>query len=168
MRMSTAPTIRSASESDIDAIWRVHTRAVAETCRTRYDAEVIDAWVQRLKPESYKAVLRRATVLVAEAEGLVVGFSQVHLDLAEVQAVYVLPETEGRGIGSMLLAAVEEAAAAHGLTRLTLKATLNAEAFYRRHGWHSLRRDIHKMTEQVALIVVAMEKAIVPEPNAWR
>ncbi|MGE5361621.1 MAG: GNAT family N-acetyltransferase [Bacteroidales bacterium] len=163
--MTDVLTLRPARESDIPAIWRVHTRAVGETCRQRYDGAVIDAWVERLKPESYGAVLRRATVLVAEAGGQVVAFAQVDFGEAEVQAVYVLPEMEGRGLGSLLLSAVERAAADRGLTHLTLKATLNAEAFYVRHGWHPVRHDIHKITEQISLMAVAMEKTIAPRPE---
>ena len=78
-------------------------------------------------------------------------------------AVYVLPEAEGKGVGSILLAAVERAAALRGLTHLTLKATLNAEPFYSRRGWHALGHRTHKITEQIALTAVAMEKTIAPE-----
>jgi putative acetyltransferase len=158
--MTAALTIRPATEHDVEQIWQVHTRAVGTTCRTHYPDTVVIAWMARLKPESYRAVVRRAVVLLAELDGHVVGFSQVDLNEAEVQAVYVLPEMEGRGIGGTLLSAAEAAAAEHGLPRLTLKATLNAEDFYARRGWRAVTADVHKITEEISLTCIAMEKDI--------
>lgn len=156
--MAVALTIRQASEHDIDAIWRVHSRAVGTTCRSHYPGSVIDAWVARLKPESYRAVVRRAVVLVAELEGEIIGFSQIDIKEAEIQAVYVLPGMEGRGFGAALLAEAESRAVAAGLTRLTLKATLNAEDFYAKRGWRPVTHDVHKITEEISLTCVAMAK----------
>lgn len=158
--MTSTLIVRPASEGDLHAIWHVHTRAIATTCRSHYADAVIAAWVERLKPESYRSVLKRAMVFLAEDESGVVGFGQIDLAAAEVQAVYVLPDAQGRGIGAVLLARLEAAAAEGGLSHITLKATLNAEPFYRAHGWHATSNDVHKITEQIAVACVSMEKPI--------
>ena len=155
-----ALTIRSAEDADATSIWRVHTAAIQETCGRHYPQEVIAAWVERLKPESYGGVLRRGGVVVAEDGTRVVGFGQIDLATGEIQAVYVSPDTQGRGVGAALLAHLEQLAGSQGLSRITLKATLNAEYFYAARGWRTTGRDLHKITQQIGLKCIAMEKEL--------
>lgn len=51
--------------------------------------------------------MTRDVFLVAERAGLIVGFADFHVvgpELAELAAIYVLPEVQGAGVGSQLLA----------------------------------------------------------------
>jgi hypothetical protein len=66
--MCTTLTIRAAAETDVQAIWRVHRSAIWETCGGHYPPEVIAAWVERLKPDSYRRVVRRGGVVVGDAQ----------------------------------------------------------------------------------------------------
>jgi len=62
-------------------------------------------------------------LLLARIEGEPVGLAGVrHLDtdIAEVKSMYVVPEHRGRGLGRILLAAVEEIAAERNCTRTRL------------------------------------------------
>ena len=164
--MTAAMTIRSAEDADATAIWRVHTTAIQETCGRHYPQEVIAAWVERLKPESYGGALRRGGVVVAEDGTRVSGFGQIDLATGEIQAVYVSPDVQGRGVGAALLAHLERLAGGQGLSRITLKATLNAEDFYTARGWRTIGRDLHKITQQIGLQCIAMEKDLGPA-EAW-
>jgi len=158
--MTLPVTIRTAGGADLDAIWRVHRTAIEQTCASRYGPDVISAWVERLRPESYRGVVQRGIVVVAEDNGKAVGFGQLDVAAGEIQAVYVLPGAQGRGIGAALLAHLEVLARAQGLANVTLHATLNAEAFYGAHGWRTTGRDVRKITEQISLACVAMEKSL--------
>jgi putative acetyltransferase len=151
-------SIRVAVDDDATAIWRVHSAAIRETCAGHYPPGVIAAWVERLKPESYRGVLRRGGVVIAEDNARVVGFGQIDLPNGEIQAVYVSPDVQGQGVGAALLAHLEELAGRQGMSRVTLKATINAECFYAAHGWRTTGRDVHKITQQVGLKCIAMEK----------
>ncbi len=153
-------TIRTAGETDLEAIWRVHKAAIEETCATRYGSDVIGAWVERLKPEGYRGVVQRGIVVIAEDDGTAIGFGQLDIAAGEIQAVYVLPIAQGRGVGAALLAHLEEVAMTHGHSRLTLQATLNAEAFYAAHGWRMTGHDVRKITQDVSLRCVSMEKVL--------
>ena len=82
-------TIRTAGDADLEAIWRVHRTAIEQTCATRYGPDVISAWVERLKPESYRGVVERGIVVIAEDNGATIGFGQLDLAAGEIQAVYV-------------------------------------------------------------------------------
>ncbi len=93
-------------------------------------------------------LLRRsdARVVVAESEGRVVGFAEVQARPTSIGDAYeawlgalaVEPDCRGRGIGSALLAAVDEAARELGCSRIELESSEwrdEAHAFYRERGY---------------------------------
>ena len=53
----------------------------------------------------------------------------------EVLLMYVTPDAVGYGVGSGLLAALEETAAQAGLSELRLESTITAKSFYQRNGF---------------------------------
>lgn len=75
--------------------------------------------------------------LVAEENGAIVGFSMADRRDGGLFALFVLPEQEGRGHGTALLAAAEQWLAARGITEAWLSTgpETRAFAFYLRHGW---------------------------------
>lgn len=92
----------------------------------------------------YAALAGHLRLWFAEADGRVVG--AVQLDLcgkengrhrAEVQKLFVHSDARGRGIGSLLLRAVEAHARERGRTLLVLDTLRGsfAESMYRRQGW---------------------------------
>lgn len=152
--------IRPAVASDVDAIWRVHTTAIEATCAGHYGKDVIAAWIERLKPESYRSVVARGGVVVAEYESQAVGFGQIDVATGEIQAVYVAPDAQCQGVGAAVLAHLEALATREGISRITLKATINAEAFYASRGWRSVGRALNKITQEIGLTCIAMEKQL--------
>jgi GNAT superfamily N-acetyltransferase len=89
-------------------------------------------------------------VQVAEAEGTVVGMgtAQLLISTAEgglvalVEDIVVDTQWRGRGIGRMLVSALEQWASLHGATRLQLLAdrtNFSALDFYDRIGWRPTR-----------------------------
>jgi putative acetyltransferase len=74
-------------------------------------------------------------VFVAEEGGRILGYGRFDADTGEVEATYVLPETQGRGVGSALLAESEARARQAGFDTIYVSASLNAVAFYRRAGF---------------------------------
>jgi GNAT superfamily N-acetyltransferase len=153
-------TLRGALEADAPAVWRVHTTSVRALCAGWYSEQEIAVWTGRLVADAYRRAIRAHLMVVAERDGGVVGFGELDLDRGEVVAVYVLPEAVGAGIGSALLTHLETTARAHGLHRLTLCASLNAEKFYAHRGWLAGAREKHRLTEAVAVDCVRMNKAL--------
>ena len=66
-------TIRRARQEDKEAIWRVHGRAIMETCAGHYSQDVIRIWAGGLRPEKYREAIESYEFFVAEEDGVVVG-----------------------------------------------------------------------------------------------
>ena len=138
-------TIRRAGQEDKEAIWRVHGRAIRETCAGHYSREVIEIWAGRLRPEKYAEAIDRYDFFVAEEDGVVVGFGELGRETGAVQGLYVSPDVKGRGVGRELLRTLEERARAYGLKSLSLTSSLNAVPFYERAGF----RAVEELTETI-------------------
>ena len=152
--------IRAAVTDDAEAVWRVHTSSIRGLCAGWYTEQEIAVWTGRLIAEAYRRAIEAHVMLVAERDGAVVGFGELDLQGGEIVAVYVMPEAAGTGVGSDLLAHLEEAARAAHHVRLTLCASLNAEAFYAHRGWRAGAREKHRLTPGVAVDCVRMDKAL--------
>lgn len=86
----------------------------------------------------YAAAVRYASsVTVAEVDGAVVGFSLVHDGMLD--ALYVEPSSQGRGIGSALLDRAQEAHP-EGLQLWVFEQNTGAQALYARAGFVEVER----------------------------
>ena len=143
--------VRRARVDDADAIERVRT----DTWRDAYRGLMPDSLLDRL---GYDATRRRAFmaalapdefVLVAEVEGAVVGFclggrsrSPDVSFRGEVYAIYVLPQSHGRGIGRALMqAAAKEFLERdlHSMIIWVLRENAPSRRFYERMGGEWVR-----------------------------
>ncbi|HEV3200153.1 MAG TPA: GNAT family N-acetyltransferase [Bryobacteraceae bacterium] len=79
---------------------------------------------------------------------------------ARIRAFFVHPEWARRGIGSLLMRASEEAAAAEGFSSLELVATLTGEPLYRAHGFQGVEWFDVALPNGARLPVVRMRKEV--------
>ena len=152
--------VRPATRADADSIWRVHGDSIRALCRDRYRPEEIAAWIAVRNPESYRVALQSRELFVAEDGGTIVGFGQLDPAKGEVEACYVAPDAIGSGVGSLLLARMEESVRRLGHAVVRLNATLNAESFYAARGYRRLGAALHRVSGTVELACVRMEKAL--------
>lgn len=143
--------VRRARMDDADAIERVRT----DTWRDAYRGLMPDSLLDRL---GYDATRRRAFmaalpsdqfVLVAEDEGVVVGFclggrsrSTDDPFRGEVYAIYVLPQDHGRGIGRALMQAAATELVERDLRSMivwVLRENAPSRRFYERMGGEWVR-----------------------------
>jgi GNAT superfamily N-acetyltransferase len=78
--------------------------------------------------------LARWIVRVAERDGEAVGFSAVDVAAAELEMLFVEPESIGTGAGGALLRDALARAAEAGLQALLIESDPDAEPFYRAAG----------------------------------
>ena len=106
------------------------------------------AWQRMRTVNPFRAFLRRRgdSVMVADLGGEAAGIAARDGDC--ISDLWVAPLHEGRGVGSALLASLEEAIARAGYPQARLEvlsANLRALALYRRRGyrpvWDGFRRD---------------------------
>jgi len=84
-------------------------------------------------------------------------------DAAKIRAFFVHPQYARRGIGTLILAACEDAARAAGFTRLEMGATLSGVAFYRAKGYAALENLQVPLSNGETLPIVRMAKEIKPQ-----
>ncbi len=156
------PSIRPATETDADAIGRVHEAAIRARASEAYSERQTEAWVGPEDADGPDFDDPETYLVVAEGDrdGAVVGFGRLDVDEAEVSAVYVHPAAADNGIGTAILHDLEREARDRGLETLTLYSSLNAVEFYRQQGYTPVERTDHETTQGVVLEVVQFEKSL--------
>jgi GNAT superfamily N-acetyltransferase len=79
-------------------------------------------------------------------------------DAAKVRAIFVHPQFARRGLGSLILATVEEAARAAGFRQFEMGSTLTGVPLYRLKGYREIERIAVPLANGEALPVVKMVK----------
>jgi Acetyltransferase (GNAT) domain len=156
--------IRAAVRSDVAEIIRVRREAILSKAASHYDPVILNDWAdaadagriaKRISDPDYRA-------LVAEADGDIIGFAIAAISKQELQALYVKPNPVGN-IGTALLAAIEELAF-RAVPFLVCDSSLNAESFYKAHGYiEECRKDRVSSSGAMISRVVVMKKH---RPNA--
>ena len=151
---------RLATEADLPALAALMELAIGENLKPFLDPAQIAASHKIMGLDT--ALIADATYFVVEAECRIAGcggwsrratlYGGDHTagrdaalldparDAARVRAMYTHPDFVRRGVGSLILALCEAAAAAEGFRRLELAATLSGEPLYRRRGFVEIER----------------------------
>ncbi len=125
--------IRPAEPGDAAAVASVHARA-GRAAWSSFLGDVlaepdVPLWRERVTAPGF---------LVAERDGVVVGFARADVATGEVALLYVDPAEQGRGTGRALLAAVVDLLRRAGRRRARLRTeerNTGARSFYERAGW---------------------------------
>lgn len=124
--------VRPADARDIPGIFHVRT-SVKENLLTLQQMRLMG-----ITPESVAASLAKdSKAWVAEERGHIVAFSIADRSTASIFALFVLPEFEGRGLGTRLLDLAISWLIENSAKKIWLNtaARSRAAAFYRRRGW---------------------------------
>ncbi|PZN97848.1 MAG: GNAT family N-acetyltransferase [Hyphomicrobiales bacterium] len=128
-----AVLIRQATKDDAPAISAVVIKTLRETNVKFYTADMIDAVATNFSVDQVEARMAERVVFVATIAGNVVGTASLHQ--GTVRTVFVLPDRQGRRIGSTLMARILDVAREQGLDSLTVPSAINAESFYQKLGF---------------------------------
>ncbi|PSR16989.1 hypothetical protein C8255_14935 [filamentous cyanobacterium CCP3] len=164
--MDSPITIEPAKPKDAQALLEIHAAAVHQTAASSYAQEILDNWARRpITSDRVERVKQRwignpdHRIVVAKQGSHVVGFGFIDSD-SQLQGLYVHPDYGRRGIGTKLLAALEQAAIAMGLKHLQADASLNAEGFYRKQGFDIIERGVHRLASGQAIACIKMRKLL--------
>ena len=90
----------------------------------------------------WEQIAKRDTVVVAEANGSIVGFAALDIEHAVLSQIFVAPSQKRRGIGRALFAWARSHCA-DGLSLKTLSENLESRAFYKALGMTERSRSIN-------------------------
>ncbi len=159
--------VRVAVESDLEAIRSIYNEGIVDRVATldedpKSDAEIREWWAAHDEPHA---------VLVAERNGIVVGWAALnrynqrcaYRGVADL-SIYVARVQRGSGVGSVLLAALETAAAQRGFHKIVLFTFAFNEAgqrLYRKRGFREVGTFKNQgMLDGRFVDVMAMEKLL--------
>ncbi len=151
--------IRPATVIDAQGIAKVRHDAIRAISVSDYDQITLDEWAGNLESGVNKLLSNAADVrIIAEVNNQIVGYGELVTTQNLLGACYVLPAINGQGIGGMIVAALEDIARQHHLLHLEMENSANAESFYRRCGYQTLKHTQHIMKSGRTMPSVVMHK----------
>jgi predicted N-acetyltransferase YhbS len=133
--------IRPAHQADAEDISTVIVSALRETNADDYSPEIIARVEQSFSAAAVRRLIESRTVFVATRNGEIVGTAS--LDGKVVRTVFVSPAVHRQGIGTQLMAEIEQTARTRGIAVLTVPSSVTAERFYSGLGFVAVRDSYH-------------------------
>jgi len=132
--------VRPAEQRDAAAAVDVVRRSIQQLCIAdhRDDPATIATWLANKTPDNFALWLANADnfCVVAESSARLSGVGLLHRS-GEIRLFYQPPNSQRRGIGTMIHVELEAAARRWGLSSLHLCSTAGACPFYEAIGYHS-------------------------------
>lgn len=130
--------LRPARAGDGPALFNVTVQSVQGLGKSHYTREQLAEWMGERTADHYEDIIKKGRTVIAEHRCEVVGF--VDSDPGEVTRLFLLPKVAGQGLGKRLLkAGVDNAKRGHS-GPIKIESTLNAQAFYERHGFKAIQK----------------------------
>jgi len=158
-------TLRRARPEEAAALGDIGFAAWAESAFAVADAGRVDREKLRAEFRAF-GVEYAATTLVAEADGLPLGWGAREDRDQRISDLWVSPDAQGRGVGSLLLGALVEEVRLAGYPQAeleTLASNSPAIGFYQRHGFSiAWRKQKFSNSLGYAIDKVGMNKSLMP------
>lgn len=137
MQIFKGHIIRKPQIEDAKEICEVFIESVSTLCSSYYSPEEIAYWNSNKKPEKIQKWIENQNLyfLVSQVEDRISGVGFIDYKTGELYACYLRPEAIGIGLGKKLLELMILEAKRNTLTKVFLKASLNAKSFYERQGF---------------------------------
>ena len=153
-------SIRQAHSDDTIRLLRIQIDALRTLCVQDYTPEQIEALIERNIRHSSRGGCRGEITLVAEVDSVIVGVCS--LLGCRISAVYVHPQFARQGIGTQLLAALEQTAITHNIKTLKVAASLTARSFYQRNGYRVMGESYLVAGNGLRVKYINMKKRLLP------
>ena len=133
--------MRPLLPTDVPLLAEIFRASIEELTSDEYSDAQRAAWAALADDEeAFGARLARQLTLLGTLGGSPVGFASLK-EPDHVDMIYVHPAAARRGVGAMLIDALEKLAAGRGVTRLTADASDSAQEFFRKRRYIPQRRN---------------------------
>ncbi|MBR9727458.1 GNAT family N-acetyltransferase [Shewanella intestini] len=150
-------SIRKATVDDAVVAYRIRNDAILHQCVSVYDSQDMEQWTcGELDPRFAGEFAHHGYVLLVN--NAIVAVGMLDIKQAQVDAIFVDPKVMRLGLGQRMLGYIEALAKQHNLTQLSLQATLNAVAFYRKCGFVGDKQSVYQSPRGFNLACVPMLK----------
>ncbi|WP_168222885.1 GNAT family N-acetyltransferase [Providencia huaxiensis] len=151
--------IRLATADEAEHLWSIRNQAIRHGCTTSFDAKTISAWTPDEMPVSYICIVKNNPFFVAvnkNDDPIATGY--LNLEADSVEAIFTLPQYTGCGAAGLILDAIKAEAKKRNIKKLVLYSSPNAERFYQKHGFISIKNgSYYSSLAQAELNCVRME-----------
>ncbi|MEA9358224.1 GNAT family N-acetyltransferase [Bacteriovorax sp. PP10] len=127
--------VRNFHKTDTKTLIELFRETVHRVCCVDYSVEQLKAWAPDFIDDSvWESRLEKSYALVAEENGLILGFANLEND-GNIDMFYVSAESQGKGVGKVLLKHLENHAKDLKLDKLTSDVSLTARKFFQHSGF---------------------------------
>ena len=140
-RVQGKPALRPFLLADAPLLAEIFRASIEGLTADDYSATQQEAWAAMADDETaFAARLADALTLLGTIDGSPVGFASL-AGAERIDMLYVHPAVAGRGVGTMLIDALEKLAASRGAVRLTVDVSDSAQDFFKRCGFVAKQRN---------------------------
>jgi putative acetyltransferase len=152
--------IRTATIDDSTKIAQTHKASIQSLCKDLYTKEEIAGWTSILSPEIYENAIKEKIMIIAVKKNEIRGLGIIDIKKSELCAIYVHPDSTGKGVGKKILSHLEVIAKDNDIHQLTLGSTMNALGFYKKHGYMEESEVFHELPNNLRLTCIKMHKIL--------
>jgi putative acetyltransferase len=133
--------LRPFLPADTPLLAEIFRAAIAQLTVDDYSEAQQEAWASAAKDEdAFGKDLASQLTLIATLDGSPVGFASLE-GKDKIGMLYVHPAVTGKGVGAMLVDALEKLAGGRGVARLSVDASDSARGFFEKRGYVAQQRN---------------------------
>jgi GNAT superfamily N-acetyltransferase len=125
---------------EIPLLAGIYQRAIIHSCSNWYDARQLEAWHSFAADAALwnNSFVHTQCMVAVNRLSVPLAFGDWNPASGQIGRLYVDPSAQGTGLGTGILAAIEEMARLSGHRELSLESALNAVDFYMNRGYDNL------------------------------
>jgi hypothetical protein len=128
--------VRRATVNDKVGIFDIHSLSIEKLKETPfYKEDLINTWLDSISINSYDSILFTREMIVAELDGVIIGFGQIDLKKEMIDSLHVFTPILAEEARRKILDALEKIAAENRIRELTLFSTLDSVPFFEKNGY---------------------------------
>ena len=151
-------TTRMYEPSDAKALANIYYHTIHNVNIRDYSEEQVNAWApsSSLELKKWKEKWEKIVPIVALSNNQIVGFTEFEPN-GHIDCFYVHHEFQSKGIGSILMKAIEDKVKQENITRIYAEVSITAKPFFEKKGFKVIKEQ-RVSIKKVRLTNFLMEK----------